>query len=259
MMFDVVTAALLFSTSILSTRLYTKWNRQTAALDFVELKLKYILVAIAVLIAALALFSYSPAMLVYYGYLAAFTAALYASSYLLSGRHYVSIALTALFALSFMFAWNILTLNAFALTAGILFSIMLAAVMDNKSLLFFAAALTVFDIIMVLGPMPLMTSAAEKIITLQLPSIVILPTFPVGGGMILGLGDVIFASLLTIKTGEGKGWRKALTCALLIAASFTIFTFISYVLAGFGIRFLPATPPILAGWLLNMLFTRSKS
>jgi hypothetical protein len=105
------------------------------------------------------------------------------------------------------------------------------------------------DIIQVLITQYMVVSA-EKMLELQLPTMIIVPTFPLEGHAILGLGDILLTSLLSIQTLRKYGKRLGLASCLSIAI---VFFLVETVLLNYEFGFFPATVMIVSGWIIVLV------
>jgi presenilin-like A22 family membrane protease len=118
-----------------------------------------------------------------------------------------------------------------------------------KTTLGFVALLTVVDIIQVLITGHMIDSA-QKILELELPVGIILPTIPfTGGSIFLGLGDIFFLGLLGIQSTQKYGQKFGIASVATMA--FVFFLFQTFML-NFDVPNFPATVFIISGWLTSL-------
>jgi hypothetical protein len=186
-------------------------------------------------------------------------------------RWYLAVQPPALFVLLFVFfnviydgapVWAPVLLDVFALTFAVLIILYLGSLFTWKTVLVFAALLTVVDIILVLGT-GTMVVAAQQFTGLGLPVLVHLPNVPLAfsleGAILfrgLGLGDFFFAGILALQTFKKFGKRAGYVSVVTMTVSFAVFeAFLPEILdllepllqreiGGF-----PGTLMIIIGWL----------
>ena len=144
---------------------------------------------------------------------------------------------------------------------GIIFALLIVMYMNSlftwKTVFIFAAFITALDIVLV-WLTGTMVQAAEQISGLGLPVLVAFPTIPTISSaqgilmMRLGLGDFFFAGVLSSQTMKRFGKRTAIASLVTICISFGLFEIIllnKSLAAALPVQALPATLPILLGWL----------
>jgi hypothetical protein len=155
------------------------------------------------------------------------------------------------------FIWFPYLLDVYGIIFAMLIVIYLNSLFTWKTVFIFAGFLTGVDIVLVWLTQT-MVQAAEQISGLGLPVLVAFPTIPVisttAGILILrlGLGDFFFAGILTSQTLRKFGLKTAVTSLLTISISFGLFELILLnpeLTAALPVPALPATLPILLGWL----------
>lgn len=177
-------------------------------------------------------------------------------------KWYLAALSPALFVLLFAFfnttfVWFPFLLDVYGIIFAMLIVIYLNSLFTWKTVFIFAAFLTSMDIILVWLTQT-MVQAAEHISGLGLPVLVAFPTLPViygSGGILilrLGLGDLFFAGILASQTLKKYGKKTATASILTICISFGLFELILLnpdLAAALPVPALPATLPILLGWL----------
>jgi hypothetical protein len=172
-------------------------------------------------------------------------------------RWYIAALSPALFLLLFVFfnrtpVWYPFLLDAYGLTFAVLIILYLNSLFTWKTVIIFAVALTIMDIILV-WVTGAMVQTANAVSNLGLPVLVAFPTIPLitlQGGIAylrLGLGDFFFAGILATQTLKKFGKKIALIALTTMSASFGLFELL--LLNPTEIGALPATLPILLGWL----------
>ena len=184
----------------------------------------------------------------------------------------------ALFLLLFIFfsetfVWMPFLLDVYGAIFAMLIIIYLNSLFTWKTVFVFAAALTTMDVLMVwIIPGSPMITAAKAMSGLHLPVMVTFPTIPNVSWnweqmryISLGLGDLFFAGVLASQTLKKFGTKIAAVSLLTICISFGIFELILLnpeLTAALPVPALPATLPILLGWLpvvsVKMFLERGK-
>lgn len=158
---------------------------------------------------------------------------------------------------------------------GIIFALLIVLYMNSlftwKTVFIFAAFITALDIVLV-WLTGTMVQAAEHISGLGLPVLVAFPTIPTistADGILimrLGLGDFFFSGVLTLQTMKRLGKKTAIASLVAICTSFGLFELIllnKQLAAALPVQALPATLPILLGWLpvvgAKMLLSQKRS
>jgi hypothetical protein len=200
--------------------------------------------------------------------LAAVAAAYSRRKDIIKQKWYIGALSPALFLLLFAFfsssfVWFPYLLDVYGIVFALLIVLYLNSLFTWKTVFLFAAFLTTMDIILVWLTQT-MVQAAEQISGLGLPVLVAFPTIPfittTTGILImrLGLGDFFFAGILTSQTQKKYGRKIATISLLAISISFGLFELILLnpeLAALLPVRALPATLPILVGWLPVVLIT----
>jgi len=178
-------------------------------------------------------------------------------------KWYIAALSPVLFILLFVFfsgthIWSPYLLDFYGITFAILIVTYLGSMFNWKTVFLFAGFLTGLDIILVWGT-GTMVQAATALSGLQLPVLVTFPTIPwalTESGAILmmklGLGDFFFAGILGTQTWKKFGKKMAIISTATIALSFGIFEIILLnpeLYSALPVKALPATLPILIGWL----------
>jgi len=177
-------------------------------------------------------------------------------------KWYIGALSPALFLLLFAFFSNTFIWFPYLLDVyGIIFAILIVLYLNSlftwKTVFIFAALLTGMDIVLV-WVTGTMVQAAQQISGLGLPVLVAFPTIPIissSQGILilrLGLGDFFFAGILSSQTLKRFGKKTAIAALLTICISFAIFELILLnpdLAKALPVQALPATLPILLGWL----------
>ncbi len=145
---------------------------------------------------------------------------------------------------------NFFVMNIFAALLAIIIIIYMNSLFSWKITMIFTVLLVVMDVIQVFWTGH-MIEAANKMIGLQLPIALILPTYPSYKFTALGLGDIFLSGLLSTQTASKYGRKRGLITAA--TTSITIFIFEILMLnMEIGAQGFPATIIVFLGWLLGM-------
>ncbi len=249
MIFDVSLPIVLFLIMTATFLLYGKYERKMRSfLGGRELRLRdtvLIVVAIGVMVTILAFIPKINIIRVFF--LAVYCLVSFMFTYMVVPRWYLSILSPVAFLFLYFFYWNEYFLNLFAVIFVIYISTYLAALFTWKTVAGFAALLTLMDMIQVFGTQYIVKSS-KNLIMLELPAMIILPTFPAGfpeARIILGLGDVFLASLLVTQTTRKFGRKFGYVTAAIMSTIFFVF---ETVLLNFLFGYFPATVMVVCGW-----------
>ncbi len=196
-------------------------------------------------------------------------------------KWYIAALSPALFLLLFLFfsnnffkttpdIWFPYLLDVYGIIFAMLIVIYLGSMFSWRTVFIFAAFLTGLDIVLV-WVTGTMVQAANAMSGLGLPVLVAFPTIPfinTASGILimrLGLGDFFFAGILGTQTWKKFDKKTAIISALTMAISFGLFEIIllnpelyNYL----PVKALPATLPIIIGWLptiaVKMLLVRKQ-
>ena len=190
-------------------------------------------------------------------------------------KWYIAALAPILFLLLFFFyngteVWFPYLLDVYGIIFALLIVIYLSTLFKWKTVFIFAAFLTAMDIILV-WVTGTMVQAANAVSNLGLPVLVAFPTIPLvtlEGGILLlrlGLGDFFFAGILTTQTLKKFGRKTAVLSLVTICVSFGVFELFllnKELYDLLPVKALPATLPILIGWLpvvaVKILMERNK-
>ena len=118
----------------------------------------------------------------------------------------------------------------------------------------FAGLLTALDVVQVFIT-GLMGQLAEKaVFQLSLPVVIMLPTYPTTGRIILGLGDIFLSGLLSLQSMSRQGVRAGIITAVTIGVAMFFFEVVEFNTKYF--TYFPATIVVLLGWLAGMGIAR---
>ncbi|MEM2342306.1 MAG: hypothetical protein QXX94_05930 [Candidatus Bathyarchaeia archaeon] len=191
-------------------------------------------------------------------FIIAFSYMLLIFTYLLLGKWFLAIIPPAIFVASYLLIYtmmeDILIVNTVISIFTAFFAVMIITYMNSlfswRITVLFAVLLTVMDVIQVFLTTH-MIEAANKMITLRLPVAMILPTFPLMGYMVLGLGDVFLSGLLSTQAAYKYGRRAGFLIAASISLALFIFEALIFNLE-IELRGFPATIIVLLGCLLGL-------
>ncbi|MFQ5758579.1 MAG: hypothetical protein ACE5IF_02750 [Candidatus Bathyarchaeia archaeon] len=202
-----------------------------------------------------------PEMAIVVFFLCAYSTVLFLFTYLIVSKFYLAVLTPALFIALYLlyrdtYLWNVnipphtpYLLNLFAIIFAISVSVYLGSLFTWKTTAVFVALLTIMDVIQVLLT-GFMVESGERMIALQLPVVIALPSFPLQGYiMFLGLGDIFLSGLLIIQSTQKYGRRWGLATIVAIGA---VFLLLETVLMNSGIAAFPATVFVLAGWFTTL-------
>ncbi len=250
MLMPTVVFAIVMASMFLFQRLGKKMD---TAFEDTKLSTRDTIIMVIMMGLMVTIIAFVPGQAVGTFFVAAYSYMLFMFVYITLKKWYLALLPPLLFVTLYFFYWNTLILNLFAAVFAVIVTIYMGTLFSWKTTLVFAVLLTVMDIIQVSGT-GLMQDAATKMIELKLPIAVILPTYPAGGWMGLGLGDIFFAGLLSIQTAMKHGRKAGILSAAAIGVAMFIFELITYNFISFD--FFPATVIVIAGWAASIGITR---
>jgi len=246
MKIDVVLPFTLFLITTVVSLLYGKYEGKIKSLlGGKELRLRdavFLVVAMGVMVTSL-MFITKEVILAFFMFI--YSLVLFTFTYLVKPKWYLAILPPAFFIILYFYFWNLYWLNFFAFVFSVFVSVYLGSLFTWKITAAFAALLTLMDVVQVLVT-GFMGTSAQKIVELGLPTVVILPTFPSEGHIILGLGDIFLSGLLVIQTTRKYGRKFGIVSTISIASGFLLF---ETILLNFIFRYFPATVMVIFGWL----------
>ena len=263
MMFDVLLPMVLFLVTAATLYIHSKYEMRVESI-FEERKLDYryaviLVVATGIMASALLLIP-DKALIIFY--MSAYSLLLFLFTYLVAPKWYLAFLPPALFiTLYFLYKdtylWNIaqpphipFLLSFFAIIFAICVSVYLGSLFTWKTTAVFVVLITIMDIVQVLITRHMVESGTRVVEELQLPVMIVLPTFPHMGELsLLGLGDVFLSGLLSIQTAQKYGRKLGFASAITIAVASFIF---QTVLLNFNVRAFPATVIVISGWLITL-------
>jgi len=182
-------------------------------------------------------------------FLAAYSYMLFFFTYIVLKRWYVAVFPPILFLLSYFFYWNLVVFNIFVIIFSMIITVYASGLFSWRTVWIFAALLTVMDVIQVFVT-GFMGQSATKMIKLELPVLLMLPTYPPGLTVGLGLGDLFLAGLLSIHTSAKRGLKAGILTAVMNGLA--MFIFEVALLNTMFARFFPATLVVVAGSLAGL-------
>jgi len=182
-------------------------------------------------------------------FLAAYSYMLFSFTYIALKRWYIAVFPPILFLLSYFFYWNSVVFNIFVLVFSVILTVYINGLFSWKTVWIFAALLTIMDTVQVFIT-GFMGQSATKMIELELPVLLMLPTYPPGSTVGLGLGDLFLAGLLSIHTATKHGMKAGILMAVM--NSLAMFIFEVAILNLMFTRFFPATLVIVAGSIAGL-------
>ena len=248
--FDVSLPLVLFSVVTLSNFLYKRFSEKMKEL-FENRKISVRTAAFMVLLMGvmITLIVFFPGQLILVFFIALYSIMMFVFSYVASRKWYFSIIPPIIFVLFYFFYWNLFSFNFFAVLFSVIIIIYLGALFSWKTTWIFTSLLTIMDIIQVFIT-GFMGESAGKMIELGLPVAIILPAFPANTSIVLGLGDIFLAGLLTIQTGLKEGRSIGVLTALCISIAMFVFEIVSLNTDLFN--YFPATIVVVVGWLVSI-------
>jgi len=226
--------------------------------------------------------AFLPSQAVQILYISVYSFAMFSFAFIALKKWYTAVVLPLLFILAYFLYWTLYMLNLFAVIFAIIITVYLGTLFSWRTTWIFAILLTIIDVIQVLvtgfmGELArktlwifailltiidviqvlvtgFMGELARKTLALSLPVLVVLPTFPARGMMVLGLGDIFLSGLLSLQTmlkrGRGIG--------ILTAATISIAMFVFEILLFNGVYtgYFPATVVVMSGWFAGIGMAR---
>lgn len=263
MMFDVVLPSIISIIAAATVLLYAEVEKKIKSVfeekEFRVRDAVFLVISMGIMVTIIVIV---PQQAIRALFLVAYSFVLFLFTYVVTEKWYFAVLPSAVFVALYLSSyWNLLLLNIFAIIFAVLVTVYLGGLFSWKTVMVFAALITVMDFIQVFGT-GFMGASAEKLLDLELPIMLLVPTFPVkaSGLLGLGLGDVFLTGLLAIQTAQKYGRNAGFISAIAVGFAFFVFEFIifSYQYTGF----FPATLVVVAGWLLgfggNLLVFRRK-
>ena len=195
------------------------------------------------------IFVFVPRQAIQLLFLFACSVILFLFGYAVLGKAFDSLIAPLIFVTLYLFSWNLLLLNVFAILFAVLISVYVGSFFSWKTVIAFTVLITVMDVIQVFltGHMG---ESAQRAIELNLPIMIDVPAFPWPGGFRLGVGDLFLAGLLVIKTTEELGAKAHILTSISFGVAFLLFEIV--VLNTSFMGYFPATVVVVIGWLLGL-------
>ncbi len=214
-----------------------------------EFKIQHVILLVISMGIMVTLMAFIPQLAILVLFIGAYLFVLFLFTYILIERWYLAIIPPIIFAGLYLYAWNLVFANVFAVIFSVFISLYIGSLFSWNTILVFACLLTFMDVIQVFGT-GFMAEAANKFLSLQLPVLIIVPTFPTIGQIGLGLGDIFLAGLLTIQTMQKYNNKAGIISAASIGFAFFLFeiALFQYQFA----QYFPATIVVVSGWLLGV-------
>lgn len=171
-------------------------------------------------------------------------------------KNKLAIASGALYPLLYYYQWNIFTLNCIAMLIALGSILVVNRYINPKQMILICGLIIVYDFIMVYITTDMIT-AAHRIVEAKLPMYVYVQ-LTLEKGILLGLGDVLFAGLLVTKIAEWKNYD-------LRAGMNFVFAFCAIIITSLAIAIqitpggVPATIPIMIAAGLSIVFFELKA
>jgi len=186
-------------------------------------------------------------------FITAYSYMMFSFTYIALRKWYVAVLPPIVFILFYYFYWEPLIFNLFVAIFAIIIPVYLGNLFSWKTTWIFAILLTIMDVIQVFGT-GFMGKSATKMIELKLPVLLMLPTYPAGRLIGLGLGDIFLAGLLAVQTTLKKGQKAGILTAMTIGIA--IFVFEVALFNTMFVNFFPATIVVIAGWIASIGIAR---
>lgn len=250
MRLDILLPLILFLISVIVIFIYSKYEMKVRSLfEGNEIRTKDAVLMVLAMGTMITIMAFIPQQAMMIIILFANSLLLLLFTYVITQKWYLAVSTPALFIILYFFHWNMNFSNIFAIIFILTISILLGSLFTWKSTAAFITLLIIMDIIQVLGTKFMMVSV-EKILVLQLPTMIIIPTFPMKGQVILGLGDILLTNLLSIQTYRKYGKKFGYASCISIAV---VFLLTETVLLNLELGFFPATVMIAVGWIIVLV------
>jgi len=258
MPFDILLPSALFLLTAAAVFLYPKLETKVKSiLEDKKFSIRDVVVLVVVMGIAVTVIVLIPSEAIRILFLIFYSMMLFFSAYMVLPRWYIGLLLPAAFLILYFVFWNtprtdasvLIFMDVFAVIFVVFASVYMGTLFGWETIAVFAGLLTVMDVIQVLVT-GFMVESSKKMLSLNLPVMIFVPTFPYqSAGMILGLGDILLSSLLTIQTARKYGRKFGYVSIAFIAAAFLIFEVLMfYYMTGA----MPATVFIVCGWLASL-------
>ena len=254
MLFDIVLPSVISLVTIAIVWIYSKFGIKIKSLfeekEFHIRDAVFLVIAMGVMVTVIALVTqFVPQQAIQILFLMGYSFILFLFTYTATEKWYVAVLPPIIFLVLYLFFWNLVFLNVFAIIFAVFISVYLGGLFSWKTVLVFAGLITVMDVIQVFVT-GFMGTSADRLIALNLPILIEVPTFPLQGAIRLGLGDIFLAGLLAIQTAQKYDKRAGVISAISVGFAFLLFEIIILNLEFTG--YFPATLVVVGGWLLGL-------
>lgn len=250
MIVDIFLPSVIFLLGVVVVFLYLRLEEKVdSLLAGKELRLWHIGLLVAATGIMVTILVFIPEQTLLLFFIFSYVATLFLFTYLFVPKWYLAIAPPIIFVLLFLYYWNLYFFNFFAILLGVSISIYMGKLFTWKTTAAFISLLTILDIIQVLITQFTVTSA-KKLLELELPVGIILPTFPfAGGSTFLGLGDIFLVGLIVIQ--NTRKYNKNFGLASIVSIVIIFFLFQTALLNS-DVQDFPATVFVISGWLTSI-------
>lgn len=250
MYFDVLLPSVLFVIIVLSIFLQRKLEKRMAVLvEEARISIRETILIVAFMGIAVTAIAFIPGMAIQIIFLVAYSYMLCFFVYVTCKKWILAIIPPIIFVYSYLHCWNLIVFNIFAVMFSLIITIYASGLFSWRTVWIFAILLTIMDVIQVFFT-GFMGQSAVKMMRLKLPVLLLLPTYPHGLTIGLGLGDVFLASLLSIQMASKYGVKAGVLTAA--TNSLAMFIFEVALLNTMFARFFPATLVVIAGSALGL-------
>ena len=254
MYIDVLLPSVLFIIIVLSIFLQRRLEkRMTILIEESRISLREAFLIVVFMGIAVTAIAFIPGMAIQIIFLTAYSYVLFFFVYVAYKRWYLAIIPPIIFVYSYLHYWNLIVFNIFAAIFSIIITIYASGLFSWRTVWIFAILLTIMDVIQVFFT-GFMGQSAVKMMRLKLPVMLLLPTYPHGLPIGLGLGDIFLASLLSIQMASKYGVKAGVLTAA--TNSLAMFIFEAALLNTMFAQFFPATLVVIAGSALGLWTTR---
>jgi presenilin-like A22 family membrane protease len=255
MNFDAVLPISLFVIVMITAYVYRKLEHKLS-FEFEDMKLgKYSAILLVCIMGIIgSILAFLPNNAVQILYLVTLSILLFTFMYVILRKWYIAIVMPVTLLLLYFFYWeSLLIFNLFAIILGSIITIFLGMFFSWKSTIIFATLLTILDIVQVFAT-GFMGQIAEKALQLELPILIVLPTYPTSGVIALGVGDIFLSGLLSLQIAQKYGYKTGTLSALIMSIGMFLFEIIVFN-TGY-LAYFPATVVIVLSWSLSVGVTR---
>jgi len=257
MRFDVFLPVTVFMVVSASVLIYPRSEGGLKTLLQGKLRPRDVIVLVGAMSAMITVVALIPAMAIQILFISSYSYIMFFFSYLMIRKWYLAlfppVVFLAAYAISYLVYPNtvvsLLITDILAVAFAVMMTVYMGVLFSWKTMWIYATLLTVMDVIQVFGT-GFMGQVAEKTIRLQLPVALILPAYPAGGQIGLGLGDIVLSGLLAVQTASKYGRRAGILVAGTVSLAMFLFELASMNLVSF--RYFPATLIVVAGWGAGM-------